>query len=94
MRAFLDKVHEELGPTTSPYGATGALGISLRSLLEIGGQILPGSAFDAPNVSIPRDQSDPAIPRGPNPVNEGLGEQRILRTSPLTEVPFVCCTDC
>jgi hypothetical protein len=27
----------------------------------------------------------------PSPVNEELGEHRILRTSPLTEVPFVCC---
>jgi len=27
----------------------------------------------------------------PSPVNEELGQHRILRTSPLTEVPFVCC---
>ena len=27
---------------------------------------------------------------GPSPVNEELGHHRILRTSPLTEVPFVC----
>ena len=31
---------------------------------------------------------------GPSPVAEGLGQRRILRTSPLTEVPFVCCTNC
>ncbi len=30
----------------------------------------------------------------PKPLSDGLGEYRILRTSPLTEVPFVCCTDC
>jgi hypothetical protein len=98
MRAFLYKVHEELfGPMTSPYGpygATGALGISLRSLLESERKILPASAFDTASMYIPPDQPDPAIPRGPNPVDEGLGEQRILRTSPLTEVPFVCCTNC
>lgn len=29
----------------------------------------------------------------PSPVNEALGHHRILRTSPLTEVPFVCCTN-
>ena len=28
------------------------------------------------------------------PLSSGLGHYRILRTSPLTEVPFVCCTDC
>jgi len=28
------------------------------------------------------------------PLSNQLGEYRILRTSPLTEVPFVCCTDC
>jgi hypothetical protein len=29
-----------------------------------------------------------------DPLNSQLGLYRILRTSPLTEVPFVCCTDC
>jgi hypothetical protein len=28
------------------------------------------------------------------PLSEGLGHFRILRTSPLTEVPEVCCADC
>ncbi len=28
------------------------------------------------------------------PLSNQLGEFRILRTSPLTEVPFVCCTEC
>lgn len=28
------------------------------------------------------------------PLSNGLGHYRILRTSPLTEVPFVCCTSC
>jgi len=27
----------------------------------------------------------------PSPASEELGQRRILRTSPLTEVPFVCC---
>ena len=31
---------------------------------------------------------------GPNPLSDELGTQRILRTSPLVEVPFVCCTTC
>ena len=29
-----------------------------------------------------------------DPLNTDLGHYRILRTSPLTEVPFTCCTDC
>jgi hypothetical protein len=41
----------------------------------------------------PRDV-EPAPERGPSPVDEALGQRRILRTSPLTEVPFVCCTNC
>jgi hypothetical protein len=28
------------------------------------------------------------------PLSQGLGHFRILRTSPLTQVPHVCCTDC
>jgi hypothetical protein len=28
------------------------------------------------------------------PLSNDLGHYRILRTSPLTEVPFVCCTEC
>lgn len=32
--------------------------------------------------------------QGPSPLSEELGRHRILRTSPLTEVPFVCCTTC
>lgn len=29
-----------------------------------------------------------------SPLSDRLGHHRILRTSPLTEVPFVCCTGC
>jgi hypothetical protein len=32
--------------------------------------------------------------RRPSPLSDALGHQRILRTSPLTEVPFVCCPTC
>lgn len=34
------------------------------------------------------------ISEGPRPLSDQLGHYRILRTSPLVEVPFVCCTDC
>lgn len=33
-------------------------------------------------------------PGNPSPVSDELGHHRILRTSPLTEVPDVCCPDC
>lgn len=32
--------------------------------------------------------------QGPSPLSDDLGNHRILRTSPLTEVPFVCCPTC
>ncbi len=35
-------------------------------------------------------QADQEKPEGPSPVNEELGHHRILGTSPLTEVPFIC----
>ena len=31
---------------------------------------------------------------GARPLTFGLGNYRILRTSPLTEIPDICCTDC
>lgn len=39
---------------------------------------------------------DADIPAGKpaDPLRSELGLHRILRTSPLTEVPFVCCTEC
>ncbi|MCB0522799.1 MAG: hypothetical protein KDD27_27895 [Saprospiraceae bacterium] len=39
-----------------------------------------------------RQQRD--FQRGPSPLSDDLGKKRILRTSPLTEVPFVCCPVC
>lgn len=32
--------------------------------------------------------------QGPSPVDEALGSKRIYRTSKLTPVPDICCTDC
>ncbi|HSE31188.1 MAG TPA: hypothetical protein VLA93_06395 [Pyrinomonadaceae bacterium] len=51
-------------------------------------------------IGIPTAVLEPAtIPppdpdRGPSPLGDALGHRRILRTSPLTKVPFVCCTNC
>lgn len=39
-------------------------------------------------------KSQKAFARGPSPLDEQLGHHRILRVSPLSEVPEVCCTDC
>lgn len=38
-----------------------------------------------------KEQTD-LISEGPRPLSDDLGNYRILRTSPLVEVPFVCCT--
>ena len=35
-----------------------------------------------------------ALDEGPSPLSEGLGHFRILRSSPLTPVPEVCCPSC
>jgi hypothetical protein len=35
-----------------------------------------------------------SVPQKPSPVSDELGHHRILRTSRLTKVPDVCCTDC
>jgi hypothetical protein len=32
--------------------------------------------------------------RNEQALSDQLGNYRILRTSPLTEIPFVCCTTC
>ena len=47
-----------------------------------------------PRLLLEPGGSIPAPERGPSPVAEALGQRRILRTSPLTKVPFVCCTNC
>jgi hypothetical protein len=54
---------------------------------------------DVPNTKVAterltsiRQQRD--FQRGPSPLSDDLGKKRILRTSPLTEVPFVCCPAC
>lgn len=41
-----------------------------------------------------REPREEPFEQGPSPLSDTLGHQRILRTSPLTEVPPVCCTDC
>jgi hypothetical protein len=40
------------------------------------------------------DQEVLAYMQQPKPLGDDLGNYRILRTSPLTPAPFVCCTNC
>jgi hypothetical protein len=40
-----------------------------------------------------REVQGPPEQTGMDPLNSQLGLYRILRTSPLTEVPFICCTE-
>jgi hypothetical protein len=49
-----------------------------------------GVAFEQINMHQQRRDAQ----SGPSPLSDELGEHRIFRTSPLTEVPFVCCPDC
>ncbi len=63
---------------------------------NVSGQIRAGGQVAAQAV-IEREAvrtGEGAVDEQPSPLSERLGERRILRTSPLTEVPFVCCADC
>jgi len=55
---------------------------------------LSGSRFATKLGRVSAPPPDATFEQGPSPVGEGLGGRRILRTSPLTEVPFVCCVGC
>lgn len=48
----------------------------------------------ASGANTARTDPDLSFQPGASPVSDALGQSRILRTSPLTEVPYVCCTDC
>ena len=45
----------------------------------------PNAAEEIARLQAERDRENPS------PASDELGQRRILRTSPLTEVPFVCC---
>jgi len=53
---------------------------------------LPESGIASERIRMLQERRD--IVPASSPVSDELGHHRILRTSPLTEVPFVCCTDC
>jgi hypothetical protein len=59
-----------------------------RSKMNVDGT--PGTGH-AKEYYAAREKLD-LISEGPRPLSDDLGHYRILRTSPLEEVPFVCCT--
>jgi len=46
---------------------------------------------DVASEQIKMRQQEKDFRQGRSPLSDELGKHRILRTSPLTEVPFVCC---
>jgi hypothetical protein len=65
---------------------------NLRKILQNGARFSPGmvteglksKAMTATSVNFNREK----------PLSDKLGHFRILRTSPLSEVPFICCPEC
>ena len=53
---------------------------------------IPPAGQAAELTAMRRRQVD--FEQGPSPLSDELGHHRILRTSPLTEAPFVCCPTC
>ncbi|MBI5473810.1 MAG: hypothetical protein HY961_15845 [Ignavibacteriae bacterium] len=53
---------------------------------------LPSAGIATEEIRMRQQQRD--TQQGPSPLSDELGHHRILRTSPLTEVPFVCCPNC
>jgi hypothetical protein len=49
---------------------------------------LPGEGLIKQRLASLKDET--SFRQGPSPLSDSLGNHRILRTSPLTEVPFVC----
>lgn len=55
-------------------------------------QGVPSAGIASEQINLRQQQKD--VRQGPGPLSDELGHHRILRTSPLTEVPFVCCPTC
>ncbi len=88
-------VVELLPQITNIYEHIPALGTqqvnaNLRRTEGIGG--IPTTKEASERADDLRRQLD--LRQSRSPLSDELGHHRILRTSPLTEVPFVCCTTC
>lgn len=82
-------------PETYIDMASGAFGQeALYTNSPIGGlgQFSPETANNVKAATATAVASAVASPGSIDPLGSGLGQYRILRTSPLTPVPFVCCT--
>jgi hypothetical protein len=65
-----------------------------RTLLQEVSSVYGSTYASQMNRSMRGVQYETSSRESADPLNSDLGLYRILRTSPLTEVPFVCCTDC
>ncbi|MCI0524177.1 MAG: hypothetical protein L0Y75_02850 [Acidobacteria bacterium] len=55
-------------------------------------QDTPSAVIASEQIRMRQERKD--AQQGPGPLSDELGHHRILRTSPLTEAPFVCCPSC
>ncbi|MBA4182497.1 MAG: hypothetical protein H0X49_00575, partial [Acidobacteria bacterium] len=67
---------------------------NVNERLRAGARVADLPAQDVIEREAARASAQSSFEQQPSPLSDRLGERRILRTSPLTEVPFVCCTNC
>ena len=66
---------------------------SENNYVELAEQMQKEYGIDLPEKGLVQEAYNSFQPRPiTSPLSDNLGRYRILRTSPLTEVPFVCCT--
>ncbi|CAN5867425.1 hypothetical protein BH18ACI4_BH18ACI4_07000 [soil metagenome] len=109
MRELLARLRQEIFRSQSNLidlaklsfaGRVATTGTAAGATSTVSGAAAAGAFGEATAASaangVAAGRSDPAVPfeQGPSPVSDALGHVRILRTSPLTEVPFICCTNC
>jgi hypothetical protein len=79
-------------PITNAFEHIDQFNRNKEELIEMTATTLNAAVAEEYKRSIHDADQTPA--RAPmDPLNSQLGMFRILRTSPLTEVPFICCTD-
>jgi hypothetical protein len=85
MLPTITNIHDAVSDLGKP-GVASSLNNNLQS------ETVPDAVI-ANNIQQAR-AAEQLISEGPRPLSDDLGHYRILRTSPLVEVPFVCCTEC
>jgi hypothetical protein len=88
----ITNLREHVTPSSEPASQSGATGQQVRAatLLNMPVRDVSFSGMSAMRSFIPPTTEKQST----RPLSDTLGHHRILRTSPLTEVPFICCTDC